>query len=191
MLNKRNGPVAKPSVAPEPTSTVTPPQTEAAARQSAPSAAPPNASAQIGAGIHIRGEISGSGDVVIDGSLEGEINLPNSKVTVGKPCHAKGSIRAAKVLVQGTVEGDIAASELVVLSQTANVEGTIKAPRAELHNGGRFKGSIDMDVSPEPKQAAARPPERPVQKASATALKTQQRQAPAAVDSGERIAAKG
>jgi cytoskeletal protein CcmA (bactofilin family) len=105
----------------------------------------PRSTAMIGPSITIKGEVTGEEDLLIQGKVEGTINLKNQQVSVGDSGAVTANIVARVITVDGQVTGDIAGSEKVVVSQSGNVKGNIIAPRVTLEDGAIFKGSIDMD----------------------------------------------
>jgi cytoskeletal protein CcmA (bactofilin family) len=121
----------------EPVSTQTPPvsTTPATARSVA----------MIGPSIIIKGEVSGEEDLLIEGKVEGSINLNGNQVSVGESGQVSANIQARIAKIDGEVTGDITANEKVVISKSGNVRGNIVAPRVTLEDGAIFKGSIDMD----------------------------------------------
>ena len=138
MFNKRNEPEephAEPTMSAPPMS---PP----------PSVAPRGTRetvATIGPSIRINGDLSGEEDVVVQGTVEGTINLKQNTLRVGQDGHVSATVHARVIDVEGKVEGDMHGDEQVVLHRSANVRGNIQAPRVTLEDGCRFKGSIDMD----------------------------------------------
>ena len=104
-------------------------------------------SAVIGPGININGDISGTEGLIIEGKVEGKINLPGHQVEVGKTGRVNADIIAKFVKVDGELKGDIEGKEKVVISKSGNVRGNIAAPRVMLEDGAIFKGSIDIDPS--------------------------------------------
>ncbi len=99
----------------------------------------------IGPSIVIKGTVSGDEDLVIQGKVEGTIDLHDNEVSVGQSGKVNADVNAKVVKVDGEVSGDIAGSEKVVISKSGNVRGNIVAPRVTLEDGAIFKGSIDMD----------------------------------------------
>ena len=110
-----------------------------------PSAPVVSKAAVIGAGININGDISGTEGLVIEGKVEGKINLPGHQVEVGKSGRVSADISAKYVKVEGELKGDIDGREKVVIAKSGNVRGNITAPRVMLEDGAIFKGSIDID----------------------------------------------
>lgn len=105
--------------------------------------------AMIGASIKIKGEISGDENLQIDGQVEGQVSLNNHDVTVGETGKVSADVNAKTVKIHGHLDGDINATEMVVVSKTGKVLGNIVAPRVSLEDGAQFKGSIDMGSSAE------------------------------------------
>jgi cytoskeletal protein CcmA (bactofilin family) len=118
--------------------------------------------ATIGRSITIKGEVSGDEDLLIQGTVDGSVNLEQQTVTVGKEGKVKADITGRVVTVEGEVEGNLKAEEQVVLRSSARVQGDIWAPRVVLEDGGVFRGGIDMGepVSKE-KPATAKPSAAP------------------------------
>lgn len=106
---------------------------------------PAGKAAVIGAGIRINGEISGNENLLIEGRVEGKVNLSGNDVTIGKTGQVIADVNAKAIRVAGEVNGDLKAKERVVISGTGNVRGNVVAPRVVLEDGAIFKGSIDMD----------------------------------------------
>ena len=100
--------------------------------------------AAIGRSISISGDVTGEEDLLIQGRVEGSVDLTNHVVTVGAEGTVNASITARVVVVEGTVEGDIRSEEQVVLRASARVKGDITAPRLVLEDGARFRGGVDM-----------------------------------------------
>ncbi len=99
----------------------------------------------IGPSIEIKGTVTGDEDLVIQGRVEGEIELGSHQVTVGQSGKVDADIRAKVVSIDGEVSGDLTGSEKVTISKSGKVRGNIVAPRVTLEDGAHFKGSIDMD----------------------------------------------
>jgi len=99
----------------------------------------------IGRGITIKGNLTGSEELVIEGSVEGHIALKNH-LTIKETGQITADITTESMLVQGRVSGQIDANDLVSLSADASVVADIKAPRVVIEDGARFKGRIEMDV---------------------------------------------
>src|SRR5271166_6428926 len=105
--------------------------------------APASGLAQIGKSVFIKGELSGSEDLYLDGQVEGSIALKGNSLTVGPNGQLKGGVEAKGVVVQGRLEGNIQASERVELRKTAVVIGDITTQRILIEEGASLKGKID------------------------------------------------
>jgi cytoskeletal protein CcmA (bactofilin family) len=101
--------------------------------------------AMIGPSIVIKGTVSGDEDLLVQGRVEGSIELKDNEVSVGQSGRVTADVDAKVVKIDGEVTGDIAGAEKVVISKSGNVRGNIVAPRVTLEDGAKFKGSIDMD----------------------------------------------
>lgn len=101
--------------------------------------------AMIGQSIQINGTITGAENLVIEGTVDGSVELPDQDLTIGESGQVTANLNAKNVTVNGHVTGDIRGSEKVVISKTGRVKGNITAPRVTLEDGAKFKGSIDMD----------------------------------------------
>ena len=110
--------------------------------------------AHIGKSVFIKGELSGSEDLYVDGEVEGTIELRGHSLTVGPNGRVRAHVHARNVVVQGKVNGNIQASERVDLRASANVTGDITTARIAVEDGAFFKGGIDVqrEAKPEPKQ---------------------------------------
>jgi cytoskeletal protein CcmA (bactofilin family) len=99
----------------------------------------------IGKGIMIRGNLTGGGDLVIEGRVEGTISLKNH-LTIESTGKVQADIRAEELTINGEASGNIDASQKVAISTSAKVAGDIKAPRVIIEDGAVFNGSIEMEV---------------------------------------------
>jgi cytoskeletal protein CcmA (bactofilin family) len=104
--------------------------------------------ATIGKSLEIKGEIIGSESLYIDGKVDGEINLPGSRVTVGPEAQVSANISAREVVVLGNVNGNINASDRVDIRSKASLTGYVNAHRINIGDGALLKG--DMDIKPDP-----------------------------------------
>ena len=99
----------------------------------------------IGASICIKGDVTGDEDLIIQGHVEGTINLKGHNVTINKSAKVKANIEANQIIVEGELAGDMNGDEKVIIRETGNVYGNIIAPRVTLEDGAMFKGSIEME----------------------------------------------
>ena len=98
----------------------------------------------IGKSVVIKGELSGSEDLVIEGQVDGKIELRQNVLTIGANGKIKASIFAKQVVVFGEVIGNITASEKVDIRDNGSVDGDLASPRVAIAEGAHFRGSIDM-----------------------------------------------
>ncbi|NMB74961.1 MAG: polymer-forming cytoskeletal protein [Myxococcales bacterium] len=99
----------------------------------------------IGKGIAIRGNLSGEGDLIIEGTVEGEISLKNH-LTIEETGVVRADIKSERLTIRGEMSGNIEASDRVAIQANARVTSDIKAPVVVIEDGARFKGKVDMDV---------------------------------------------
>ena len=111
--------------------------------------------ATIGPSIVIRGEVSGSEDLLIQGKVDGSVALHQHSVTIGGGGRVKADISGRVITVEGEVEGDLNAQEQIVLRGSSKVLGDIKAPRVVLEDGASFRGLVDMGTQPEREKSGA------------------------------------
>jgi len=104
-----------------------------------------NETAIIGKAVTIKGEVFSNEDLYVDGTLEGKIELPAHKLTVGPHGTVKtGAIKAAAVEIHGAVEGDVNALDRVEIRKDATLTGNIKTARIIIEDGAYFKGGVDI-----------------------------------------------
>jgi cytoskeletal protein CcmA (bactofilin family) len=148
---KPNQPGTTPST-PEPvrpSAPVTPSFEAASATRPAPagtaaSATPAGDQATIGKSLVIKGELSGSESLYIDGKVEGAITLPGNRVTVGRNGQVAANIVAREVVVLGKVRGNVQASDRVDIRSEGSLTGDVIAARISIEDGAFFKGGIDI-----------------------------------------------
>jgi cytoskeletal protein CcmA (bactofilin family) len=106
--------------------------------------------ATIGRTLHIKGEISGSEALYIDGSIEGKITMPESRVTIGRNGKVDASIQAKEVIVMGKVSGNIECSDRVDIRSEGSVHGDITTARISVEDGAALKGGIQVRSETKP-----------------------------------------
>ncbi|MGO9650568.1 MAG: bactofilin family protein [Terriglobales bacterium] len=134
-----------------------------------------NEFAHIGKSVIIKGELSGSEDLFVDGVVEGTIELRNNNLVIGPNGQVKANIHAKGVVVQGKLDGDIRASQRAELRKSAIAVGDVFTQRIAIEEGAYFKGKVDIQqeaAKPASTQAVKSEPEAkstaPVPVASAT-----------------------
>jgi cytoskeletal protein CcmA (bactofilin family) len=114
--------------------------------------------AHIGKSVVVRGELSGSEDLFVDGEVEGSIELRGNSLTIGPNGRVKANVNARDIVVQGKVDGNLRATDRVDLKKSAVVTGDIITQRIAVEDGAFFKGSVDIqrqEAKPEQKPVAA------------------------------------
>ena len=125
-----------------------PSQPAAATPEPAPTPARTTAASQdqatIGKSLVIKGEVSGSESLYIDGRVEGAINLPGNRVTVGRNGIVSANITAREIVVMGKLKGNLAAQDRVDIRSEGSLTGDVVAQRISIEDGAFFKGGIDI-----------------------------------------------
>jgi cytoskeletal protein CcmA (bactofilin family) len=92
----------------------------------------------------IKGEVTGSESLYIDGRVEGSINLAGNRVTVGRNGVVSANINAREIVVLGKVRGNLTASDRVDIRSDGSLTGDVVAARISIEDGAFFKGGIDI-----------------------------------------------
>ncbi len=100
--------------------------------------------ATIGKSLVVKGEVSGSESLFIDGKVEGAINLPGNRVTVGRNGQVAANVSAREIVVLGKVRGNCQASDRVDIRAEGSLTGDVIAARISIEDGAFFKGGIDI-----------------------------------------------
>jgi cytoskeletal protein CcmA (bactofilin family) len=103
-----------------------------------------NAPARIGKTIVICGEVKGSEDLIVDGRVEGTVNLSESRLTIGPTATVAANLSAKDILILGQVQGNLVASGRVELRAGCQVEGDIHALRLAVEDNAVFRGKVDL-----------------------------------------------
>jgi cytoskeletal protein CcmA (bactofilin family) len=103
-----------------------------------------NATVRIGKTVVIRGEVKGSEDLIVDGRVEGTVNLSESRLTIGPTANVAADLTAKDILIMGQVQGNIVASGRVELRAGCQVEGDIHALRLAVEENAVFRGKVDL-----------------------------------------------
>src|SRR5215469_1643196 len=135
--------------------------------------------AHIGKSVVVKGELSGSEDLYLDGEVEGTIELRDHTLVVGPNGRLRAHISAREVILHGKAEGNVSGSERVELKKSCVLVGDISTQRIVIEDGAFFKGSVDLhrESKPEPRKAMAAtatappsPSPAPVPQSSQTSL---------------------
>src|SRR5437588_230733 len=131
---------------PEPQRTpMTPVSNEPVRASAAPATqAQPQEQASIGKSLVVKGEVTGSESLYIDGRVEGSINLPGNRVTVGRNGVVAANINAREIVVIGKLRGNLNASDRVDIRNEGSLTGDVVAQRISIEDGAFFKGGIDI-----------------------------------------------
>jgi cytoskeletal protein CcmA (bactofilin family) len=143
---KPNQPGATPAT-PEPVRPTPPAGTPFDARPAAagaPGALASGEQATIGKSLVVKGEVSGSESLYIDGKVEGSINLPGNRVTVGRNGQVAANVMAREIVVLGKVRGNCQATDRVDIRSEGSLTGDVIAARISIEDGAFFKGGIDI-----------------------------------------------
>jgi cytoskeletal protein CcmA (bactofilin family) len=100
--------------------------------------------AHIGKSVVIKGELSGSEDLYVDGEVEGTIQLQGNNLVIGPNGHVHADVNAKAAVIQGKLEGNIRASDRVELRKSAVIVGDIVTQRIAIEDGAYFKGKVEI-----------------------------------------------
>jgi cytoskeletal protein CcmA (bactofilin family) len=135
----------------------------------------------IGKSVVIKGELTGSEDLTIEGHVEGKIELRQNVLTIGPNGRIKAQVFAKSVIILGEVTGNVTATEKVDLRDNGSVDGDIAAPRVAIAEGAHFRGSIDMQ-----RAGASKPGESKAEAKPASAPATAPQPTPTPAGAGQR-----
>ena len=107
--------------------------------------------ASIGRSLTIKGEISGGESLYIDGRIEGTINIPDHRVTVGRNGSVKADVNAREVVIMGKVHGNVICSDRLDIRSEGSVTGDVVVQRISVEDGAILKGSVQVQASNEKK----------------------------------------
>ena len=110
-----------------------------------PSTSTSRSSARLGAGLQIKGEITGSEDLQIDGIVEGPISLDGHQLTVGSAAQLNSEIHAGEVVVYGKLVGNVHSRGRVEITKDGSITGDLDCARISIEDGAHFKGRIEID----------------------------------------------
>ena len=116
-----------------------------------PTISSPTEQATIGRTLVIKGEISGSETLYIDGRVEGSIHLDDNRVTIGRNGTVAANINAKEVVIMGKVTGNIECSDRLDIRSEGSLTGDVVTPRISVEDGAILKGSVQVQASNEKK----------------------------------------
>jgi len=111
---------------------------------------PPGEFAHIGKSVFIKGELSGSEDIYVDGQVEGSIHLSGNNLTIGPNGRVRANISAKNVTIGGTLDGNIVAGERTEFRKTAVANGDVQTKRIAIEDGAFFKGKLEIVADSKP-----------------------------------------
>jgi cytoskeletal protein CcmA (bactofilin family) len=112
--------------------------------------------AGIGKAVIVKGQVYSREDLYVDGEVEGSIEMPESRLTVGPNGRVEAGIKAREVVVLGTVHGNVEVGDKIDIRKDAKLVGDIRTVRITIEDGAYFKGSIDI-VKPDAAKAGPKP----------------------------------
>jgi len=110
--------------------------------------AAPRGEASISQGIRIKGEVTGSEDLFVDGHVEGKLSLTNGNLTIGPNGTVKADVTAREVVVRGRVEGKVSGRDKVLLGSTGQVNGEVQTDRLAIEDGAMLRGRVEAGRQP-------------------------------------------
>jgi cytoskeletal protein CcmA (bactofilin family) len=115
-----------------------------------PSSSAPRPAAFLGAGLVLKGELSGAEDVHIECRLEGPVSLGGNRLTVGPSGKIQGEVVAREVVIEGKVSGEMRAHDRVEIHKEGSFTGDLVTSRISIQEGAYLKGSIEIDRDTKP-----------------------------------------
>jgi cytoskeletal protein CcmA (bactofilin family) len=106
------------------------------------------AAACISQGIKIKGEVTGSEDLFVDGQVDGKLNLTNGSLTIGPNGNVKADVTAREVIVRGKIEGKVSGRDKVQLWSTGQVTGEVQTDRLAIEDGAMLRGKVEAGKHP-------------------------------------------
>ncbi len=129
------------------------------APRTAPKPVSPGASnnAQIGKSLRVKGTVSGSEDLYIDGIVEGTIKLEKNSLTIGPNGKVQADVEARVITLLGTLQGNVRVGERIEIRKTGSLEGDLVTSRIVVEDGAVFRGSIDIEKPTQGRASATAP----------------------------------
>jgi cytoskeletal protein CcmA (bactofilin family) len=104
----------------------------------------PSNVATLGKSVRVVGHVYSSEDLYVNGDLDGTIEAVDHTLTVGPEGTVRASVKAGKVVIMGSLKGDVEAGQKMEIRQNAKLEGDVKTPSIVVEDGAYFKGGIDI-----------------------------------------------
>src|SRR6516225_8806134 len=105
--------------------------------------ASPRSGATISQGIRIKGEVTGSEDLYIDGVVDGKLSLTNGSLTIGPNGQVKADVSAREVVVRGQIEGKVSGRDKVQILGTGQIHGEVQTERLAIEEGASLRGKVE------------------------------------------------
>jgi cytoskeletal protein CcmA (bactofilin family) len=135
--------------------------------------------AQIGKSLQLKGEITGSEDLLIDGEVEGTVELKDNNLTIGPNGNVHADVQAKSITILGRLQGNVRAGDRVEIRKTGSLEGDLATARIIIEDGAVFRGSIDI-LQPGRQDADRMPAAQPAKEPAGAAASAGQSGSPSA-----------
>jgi cytoskeletal protein CcmA (bactofilin family) len=120
--------------------------------------------ATIGRSLVIKGEISGSESLYIDGRIEGKISIPDNRITIGRNGVVQANITAREIVIMGKVNGNIECGDRLDIRSEGSVTGDVSTVRISVEDGAVLKGGIQVrSAEPKPEKQPTHSQIKPVE----------------------------
>jgi cytoskeletal protein CcmA (bactofilin family) len=111
-------------------------------------------SARLGPSVQVKGEINGSEDLEIHGSVEGTVSLDERRLTIGPTAKVSADLSAREIVIYGSVKGNLKAKDRIEIKKDGSVVGDLSTARIMIEDGAYFKGSIEIEKGTEAQRTA-------------------------------------
>lgn len=128
---------------------------------SEPAAVRSTGSAALGKNVTVKGQIFAREDLTIDGEVEGTVECQEHRLTIGPNARVQAGLKAREIIIQGSIQGNVDATDKIDIKKEAKLVGDIKTSRIVIEDGAYFKGSIDISKATPGKAAAPQPVAQP------------------------------
>jgi len=115
-------------------------------------------SAALGKNVTVKGQIFAREDLTIDGEVEGTVECHEHRLTIGPNARVQAGLKAREIIIQGSIQGNVDATDKIDIRKEAKLVGDIKTSRIVIEDGAYFKGSIDISRATANKAPQAAPP---------------------------------
>ncbi len=107
-------------------------------------------SAALGKNVTVKGQIFAREDLTIDGEVEGTVECQEHRLTIGPNARVQAGLKAREIVIQGSIQGNVDATDKIDIKKEAKLVGDIKTSRIVIEDGAYFKGSIDISKAAAP-----------------------------------------